>query len=357
MSKVFAALTAGLLVAATVAAGPVAHLVWTMNHSSTATLAAATTPDGAASAPSDDGAPDDGAATGTGAGTDSGGSASDGTSDGDGATTGSSGATGARDGSTGTGTTPGSGNGTTGSGDGAAGGGAAGGGSAGQVPHRRTIPTTPRPGTTPRTPVTPGGGTTTNAVVRSVKLTLPAAAQVGSNVLGYIHVADSNGQVVSPIPGAVVTLQQQRGGSWTDLSEYLTDDNGVVALSFTSRTTLTLRAALVDGGHAVLSPVTVMAAHDLVTWAARPALTVGKGVATGYEFRVRPASGSARLQYARVSDPTRWYSAPAVKVGPTGVVKQSVTFPAAGLWLVRGGTVASSDNASGYTSTLTVRVL
>jgi len=352
MSKVFAALTAGLLVAATVAAGPVTHLVWTMNHPSTAALAAAATPDGAATASSGDRAPAHGSATGAGAGSGSGGSASDGTSDGGGATTGSSDATGARDGSTGTGTTSGSGNQTAGSGDGAAGG-----GSAGAVPHRGTIPTTPRPGTTPRNPVTPGGGTTTNAVVRSVKLTLPAAAQVGSNVLGYIHVADSNGQVVSPIPGALVTLQQQRGGSWTDLSEYLTDDNGVVALSFTSRTTLTLRAALVDGGHAVLSPVTVMAAHDLVTWAARPALTVVKGVATGYEFRVRPASGSAQLQYARVSDPTHWYSAPVVKVGPTGVVKQSVTFPAAGLWLVRGGTVASSDNASGYTSTLTVRAL
>ena len=224
------------------------------------------------------------------------------------------------------------------------------------VPTRHTIPSTPRPGTPPKTPAAPGGATATGTVVRSVKLTLPATTQVGTNVLGYIHVADSNGQVASPIPGVLVTLQQQRGQDWLDLSDYLTDDNGVVSLSFTSRTSLTLRAALVDGGRALLSPVTVMAAHDLVTWAARPPMTVVHGAATPYQFRIRPATGSAHLQYARASSPTRWYSAPTVEVSPTGVVGQSITFPSSGVWLVRGATLASSDNAAGYTSTLTVQV-
>ena len=336
MSKVLAGLTAGLLVAATVAAGPVTHLVWQRNHPAVATLAdgptAAATAEGSLPA-----APPAGGTGGASAGA-------------------GTGSTGTRPSGDGTATDPattGDGAGTPGSTDGTTTGSTT--GSTGEVPHRRTLPSTPHPGTTPKTPAAPGGSPASGTVVRSVKLTLPAAAQVGSNVLGYIHVADSNGQVVSPIPGALVTLQQQRAGSWQDLSEYLTDDNGLVALSFTSRTTLTLRAALVEGGRAVLSPVTVMAAHDLVTWAARPAMTVGHGASTTYSFRVRPATGQAHLQYARASDPTHWYAAPTVDVGPTGVVSQAITLPSAGLWLVRGATVASDDNASGYTSTLTVR--
>ena len=319
MSKLLAAVAAALLVTAAIAVGPLTHLAWTRDHHAPgATLA--------------DGSLNPGArqpAAGSGElGSGEPGSGDPGSGD-PGSGDPGFGETGSRVGSTDTPTDT-----STGSSGGPS--------TAPATPgHRRVVRTTPlrgTPATHPSThPATPAGPTSgsgvTAGVARSVNLTLPGTVRVGSNVLGYIRVADSNGQVTSPVPGVLVTLQQRRAGTWVSISDNVTDDNGLVALSFTSRTSMTLRAAVIENGRPVLSPVRVMAANDLVTWAARPTLSVRHSVATTFQYRIRPATGSARLEFARAGDPTHWIAAPTTTVGIAGVVGQDISFPSAGVWL------------------------
>jgi hypothetical protein len=196
-------------------------------------------------------------------------------------------------------------------------------------------------------------------VTRTVRLNLPVTGKVGTTVTGFIQVVDSNGQVESPVAGVEVALQKKVSGSakWVDVADDLTDTSGQVQVSFTVRTNTSWRAALKPATGKILYSKTVTStASAQLTWAARPDMDVTHGQAVSYAFRVSPAAGTAHLEIATSPDARKWTAAKSVAVKPDGVVRQSVVFPSAGTWYVRGATGTSTTNAPGYTTALTVSV-
>jgi hypothetical protein len=197
-------------------------------------------------------------------------------------------------------------------------------------------------------------------VVRSVKLSLPATGKVGANVSGSIQVTDSNGVVASPVPGVEVALQQKAAGqaAWVDVLDDVTNADGQVKVSFTSRANTTWRAVSRPATGAALYSTTVITTSTAVaTWAARPDTDVTHGTAAPYSFRISPVTaGTAHLEIAKSSAPTKWTPGQNVVIPSSGVVTRSVVFPSAGSWLVRGATTATASNAAGYTTLLAVTV-
>jgi len=196
-------------------------------------------------------------------------------------------------------------------------------------------------------------------IVRQVRLSLPASGKVGTNVAGFIQVVDSNGTVTSPVTGARVFLQEKRAGSsaFANVTDDVTDADGSVPVSFLSQANASWRAAFKPAtGALVYSATVVTTATVQLNWSARPDLDVVHGVATSYAFRISPMIPStAHLEMASSSAPTKWIPVKGVAVPPSGVVTQSVTFPTAGTWLVRGA-ASGRTTATGYTTTLTVTV-
>ena len=195
-------------------------------------------------------------------------------------------------------------------------------------------------------------------IVRVVRLQLPTAAIVGSNVTGFIQVLDDNGQVQSPVANVDVAFQRKDGARWTDLSEDLTDENGTLPVAFMSQTNMTVRALYRPAKRAAIaSKQLVVTSASQVTWAARPDMDVAAKTAVPYAFRIN--SGvvpTAHLEFASATNPAKWTPGKSVAIAPTGVAKASLTFPAPGTYLVRGTTGKSATNAPGYTSTITVTV-
>lgn len=194
--------------------------------------------------------------------------------------------------------------------------------------------------------------------VRTIKLSIPADAKVGSNVTGFIQVTDTAGTIYTPVPNVAVALQQKRGLGYIDVADGLTDETGRFAVSFTSRANTTWRAVLKPTtGAKVYSTSVVSTASAQVTWAARPVMTAVHGKAVSYGFRVSPATGmSGQLQIANTAKPGKWILVKSVPIPAAGVLTQKVVFPTAGTWLVRGASVGNATNAAGYTTALTVAV-
>ena len=195
-------------------------------------------------------------------------------------------------------------------------------------------------------------------ITRIVKLTLPTASKVGANVTGFIQVLDSNTVVTSPVAGVEVALQKKTAGAkaYVDVADDLTDANGQVTVSFTARANTTWRAVLKPATGAPLYSTTVLTtASAQLTWASRPDVDVVHGAKAQYSFRITPVTApTAHLEYASSTTPTKWTLAKSLPVPPNGVVTQSIVFPFAGTWLVRGATASTPANAAGYTTTLTV---
>jgi hypothetical protein len=194
--------------------------------------------------------------------------------------------------------------------------------------------------------------------VRSISLTLPATANVGANVTGSILVIDTAGDVVTPIEGAAVALQQKRGAVFVTIADGVTDETGSFPVAFTSKVTSSWRAQLTPvTGAKLYSATKTTAASATVTWASRPDMDVVHGVAASYSFRVSPIPGSVgHLEIANSKTPTKWIPLKGVVVPSTGVLAQSETFPTAGTWLLRGSTAATATHGVGYTSVLTITV-
>jgi hypothetical protein len=195
--------------------------------------------------------------------------------------------------------------------------------------------------------------------VRSVVLRLPAdATKAGSNVNGLIQVLDTTGAAVSPGAGAEVALQQKRDKQFVTVYSGTTNDNGQFAVSFTNRSNATWRAELTLASGATLHSASVNTqASASVSWAARPEMDVVHGAATSYSFRVSSdTTGPAHLEIANTKTPTKWVAVSGVSVPATGVVTQSVSFPKAGTWLLRGVKSKNATNGVGYTTELNISV-
>jgi hypothetical protein len=195
------------------------------------------------------------------------------------------------------------------------------------------------------------------AAVRSVTLNLPKSGRVGTSVSGSIQVFDKTGSVSRPVSGVEVSFQEKRGNLWVSVADGVTDPTGVYLIGITSDVNSTFRAVTktASGASLVTKPFS-FSAEALVTWAARPDMDVTRGAKATYLFRVVSVGApSGYVEYAKASAPTKWTKAK-VTTSKTDVLAQSVSFPTAGTWLLRGTSVGNSATASGHTSTLTITV-
>lgn len=195
--------------------------------------------------------------------------------------------------------------------------------------------------------------------VRTVQLTMPSTTLVGKTVNGAIKVTDVTGKASAPVSGANVALQVKRVGSkdFVDVATDVTSEGGVVPFTYTVTETGVFRAAYEPAaGKPVYSNTVSVVPTALVTWGARPAAAATKKAPTAFTFRISGAAATAgHLEYMAKGAKT-WTKLKPAQLPSTDLLTQSIAFPSAGTYYVRGVSEATPSIGSGSTTTLTVIV-
>lgn len=216
---------------------------------------------------------------------------------------------------------------------------------------RATVKVTPKPKPKPKPVAAP-------KPVRKLTFSLDSGANVGTNVTGFVTLADVLPTSATGVAGVPVVVEQLKGAKYVLITDGVTDESGSMPVNFLAQTSMTLRATTKPAtGKAVSSTPFKFSVNALVNWAGRPAMTPTVNVAADYAFRINPASGAqGQLQWALKADKPKWTSAKVVAASAEGVVRQSIKFAKPGTYLVRGASVKSATNGVGTTTTIEVEV-
>ena len=197
---------------------------------------------------------------------------------------------------------------------------------------------------------------------RSATLSAPTSSSYGTRLNATVVVRDVKTFTGSPVAsrGVKVSLQRKTAGTsaWTTIATATTNTAGNVTLPFTNTVTGRLRAVVTSSvpGRTITLAERGITSVSTVTWSTLPSSVRVNALVTA-KVRTAPYESGAKVQVqVRRKGSTTWSTMTTRSVASTGYATGSFRISRPGTWQVRVVRLATTQHATGYSTTKNVAV-